>query len=307
MKAAALLARIIFVFFVVFSAPTGAAVICNSTATNCRFFVNDAGALVDSASGKTLAQSLGNVGMMADVSVYRYGEQYALIRESNLSSHGIIAIPVSESGGKVGFSSVYYISIDMIASSGRRQAKWSGKKVVTKFTEIDDGTWDVSNNLLKDSVIKKTKASGFPEMEISISTDKSLGEHCFAPFREGDDNFPIEFIACRGINNLIPEGENEFSGVVNHAIPIDVIIIKQGGSLIGKYRYLRRKNGWIGLRGAINQGGGINIQELDSSTGSIAASFSGAVGEGIISGDWISADGKRKLPFALYLQGFAGD
>ncbi|TKC85856.1 hypothetical protein FAZ69_21240 [Trinickia terrae] len=300
-----LAAHIICVFFVSLSAPTRAAVICDSTSKNCKFFINNSGALIDATSGKTIALDVGNTGMMADVSVYRYGAQYTLIRESNSNDHAIIAVPISQNGNDIGFKIAYYISIDMIASSGKQQAKWSGKKVISEFRKINGEIWTTSEKLLDNVAIKITHASGFPETTIYIATDE-LGdsEHCFAPFRKDGNNFPTEFISCRKVNTLLTDGENVFSGTIGN-IPVEMALSNRGDSLSGKYRYLRQNSGWIDLRGVISKNGEVSIGELDRSTEAVTASFSGVVRDGALSGHWVSADGRRALPFELYVQGFA--
>ena len=88
----------------------------------------------------------------------------------------------------------------------------------------------------------------------------------------------------------------EFYGEINSAIPIKVELKKIDGKVTGKYCYLKNCNAYLSLSGTIKDGViEVGEQEKNKITGAMKLNSSG---EGWLSGDWISAAGK-KMPILL--------
>jgi hypothetical protein len=147
--------------------------------------------------------------------------------------------------------------------------------------------------------------SGWRDIKLYVATGvrQSKGEECFVPLSK-DGPLTIYVMACRLLMPPAEDGDYDFLGVIGKNKFIDISLIKNGTTIVGRYRYLGNPNTFIKVDGTLAKDGSFSMIEFGEAGGGISGQFHGSIKEGRISGRWESADKSRNLPFSLYIQGF---
>lgn len=278
---------------------------CRGAAAQCALQLTSTGAIVERATGKVLVQNIGNQGMLADVSLLKFNDQYVLARESSTNDKSTLFIPLKMENNSLVYDSAYDFSISLINSSDDLGVRWSGVKAKIAWHAIDSGVWDRSYGETSKIYSTKEWLSKWPSPWVNISaTDKvRRTERCFIPFDNKESSLPVDLIACGAIDRYLTDGHYSLSGVIGARSYVSVDFDVAGHLIDGRYFYTKeRKN--IVLRGEVGGDGRIQVKEYAGSTGVLTGTFDGHVKNGIISGTWVSADKKKSLPFTLVPQGF---
>jgi hypothetical protein len=282
-----------------------AAVICQRNVTSCVLYLNDAGSLVDRSTGHPIAK-IGGLGAFSNTSVYKYGNQYAVVQENSSNDRLVTVIPLVRKNKEWISSSFYYFSISLVASSAKSKPLWLGSKIATQETKVGDDILERAGDLPSRQGHYTYVPSGWPSKNLYVATSarQSKGGRCFVPFDSQDGPIPIGFLACSSLKNPIRNGYHDFSGVIGNDIFIDVSLKKIGHNFSGNYRYLRDPNKLIRVEGTLSKDGSFSMREFSESGEAVFGDFRGSTAKGIISGKWKASDKSRSLPFSLYAQGF---
>ena len=87
-----------------------------------------------------------------------------------------------------------------------------------------------------------------------------------------------------------------FEGKINNKYGIVMQLLILGSDVSGTYHYTSRKSP-ITLSGTLDSDGSIRLEEKTG--GKITGQFAGTYTPSEISGTWISADGKTRMPFVV--------
>lgn len=284
-----------------------AAVVCHQDVSACDLFFDEAGSLVDRSGGRKIAENLGKIGIFSDVTIYKYGDQYALIQENHSNDRLFTAIPLTKKKDKWISSSVYYFSISLMQSTEKTGPLWVGRKITGPNLEIDEHTLDNAGNLASERKFYSLIPSGWPSAKLYVATDarNPKGEQCFVPFASQDSTIPIDAVACRPLSLPVENGNYDLSGSLDKNLFIALSITKHGDTVTGQYRYLRHPDRFLIIKGTLAQDGTLSLTEFSEKGSTPSGHFHGSIGTGKISGTWDSQDKSRHLPFSLYLQGFS--
>lgn len=297
----------ILAFFSVFCIfHVDAAVICHQDVGSCALYFDKTGSLTDRSTSTIITGNISNIGMFSDASIYKYGNQYALIQESRSSDRLVTVIPLSKTNNEWIFSSIYYFSVSLMASSVKSGPLWQARKIVTQKNRVSDDIWDRAGDLASERRFDYLVPSGWPDTRLYVASIERgpKGEKCFVPFDSLDSSLPINMIACRSINLPINDGHYDLSGVIQKNIFIDITFTKKGGVISGQYRRLKYPNKSIKIEGTLTQDGTLSMIEFGESDGGISGYFSGSIKSGKFSGEWEARDKSRRMPFSAYMQGF---
>jgi hypothetical protein len=292
----------------VYASLAEAGIYCEAENDSCNLYIDSKGALIDRYAHKAVADEMGEVGMLAGVSVIKYGgrAQYAIVRESFLSDRSTLVVPLQWNGGRWKLNAGYSISISMMASSRELGSRWIMREIRLKNREIDGQIWDRIYKQFSDTKVSTVRLSRWPYPLLPVSAVKAMHSvhSCYLPASGKDGDLPIESIACRSVVEILDGGDYEFSGAVGtHAIS-GMSIHRQGRLLSGCYRYAQYKEDCIQLRGEIRDNGSISLREFAGNDGGASGLFDGAISQGKFSGEWRAAGGERTFPFDFLLQGF---
>ncbi|WP_455287170.1 hypothetical protein [Cupriavidus necator] len=150
---------------------TFAATLCDSDAMACMLYSERSGSLVDRDTGKVVAHRIGNVGAFSDVSVYKYGNQYAIVQENHSNDRLVTAVPLTRENGIWSFDSVYYFSISLIESSAQTGPRWLARKLHTRKSVVDDDILLRAGELASERRTSPTKPDGWPNTKLYLATD----------------------------------------------------------------------------------------------------------------------------------------
>ncbi|MFS8976289.1 hypothetical protein PO002_17610 [Cupriavidus necator] len=286
---------------------TFAATLCDSDAMACMLYSERSGSLVDRDTGKVVAHRIGNVGAFSDVSVYKYGNQYAIVQENHSNDRLVTAVPLTRENGIWSFDSVYYFSISLIESSAQTGPRWLARKLHTRKSVVDDDILLRAGELASERRTSPTKPDGWPNTKLYLATDeqKNSGRSCFIPFESKNSPIPVGLIACRSANSLQHDGAHDLSGVIGRSDLIVVSLTKNGNEITGRYQHLDHPNQNIKLRGILYQDGTFEMTAHEEKGDSISGFFNGSIDSEKLSGEWRSGDKLRILPFSIYAQGFS--
>lgn len=301
----------IFVFLLTMVIPftVTAATVCNQIRTDCRYFINDAGALVDRKADQRVAD-IGSNESFTDVSIFKYGEQYVLVKESTSNDRALIAIPIEERNGRLLYSAAFYFSINLIDSTGRSAPVWDAHRVSKENAIVNSMIWSNVESTDRQRIrgpVPTVLTNGWPSTFVSIIGDVkgSASLNCFAPYSSGSDHFPIAEISCRSISVQISDGSYDLSGIIGKRMVISMHLEKNKDTLVGWYKYHSSSGGHIRLEGYISNIGEFKINEYGSTRDQITGTFSGEIRNGALVGNWQSSDGKKTFPTIFYRQGFS--
>ncbi|MCP2090347.1 UNVERIFIED_ORG: hypothetical protein J2Y81_006434 [Paraburkholderia sediminicola] len=297
------LLSILAVFYVTHAS---AAVICYKEVAACDLYLDKSGSLLDRSTGDVVANNVGNVGMFSDVSVYKYGNQYALVQENHSSDRLVTAIPLAKINERWVANSVYYFSTSLMASSAKSGPLWSGRKIVTQKLKVSDDILDRAGDLASKQQFSSLLPSGWPstKLYVATSTRETRSEQCFVPFSSEDSVLPLDLMACRLLKVPMNNGQYDLTGLLDNKHLIEIAVRKNGDSITGQYRYLHRSEKFIKVQGSLAQDGTLAMTEFGGKSGAISGYFHGVVVDGALSGEWVSPDKSRHLPFSMYMQGF---
>ena len=293
-------------FLVSYILTANSTTICSQYNTACALHFDRAGSLIDSTTKNRVAKEIDNPGVLFDTSIYKYGDQYALIRESRTSDRIVMAIPLNHRDKEWTFDSIYYFSISALASTGKPSSLWVARKISTPQSKIIDDILARAGDLASEQKFDSLVPSGSPDTILYISTDrhKEKGEQCFVPFDSQDSSMPMDLISCTPIKPPLNDGYYDLSGMIGKRIFIDMQFTKIGDSIFGEYRYPRRHDKPIRIKGTLRHDGTLAITEFGGAGGEISGYYNGSLDTGNISGKWESRDKSRNLPFSLYIKGF---
>jgi hypothetical protein len=283
-----------------------AAVTCQQGNADCDLYFDSTGSLVDRGTGNVIAKDIRNVGMLSDVAVFRYGNQYVLVQENHSSDRLVTAIPLARENQKWVSTSVYYFSISSTSSSEKQGPRWVARKIDAHQVAVRDDILDWAANLASDRRFNSLLPAGWPSTKLYVATSRGnpKGVECFVPFRFQGSVMPIDLLACRSLILPVSDGRYDFSGMIGKDLPVEISLSKKGHSINGEYRYLRYPNSLIRVEGTVTEDGELSMSEFAKKGGPVTGYFRGVIESGIISGEWNSADNARQLPFSLYVQGF---
>lgn len=284
-----------------------AATICHQVDASCALYFDETGSLIDRSMGKNIATGLSKIGIFSDVSIYKYGTQYALVQENHSNDRLVTAIPITKKKNKWISFSVYYFSISLMQSTAKTGPLWVGRKITGPTLEIDEHTLDNAGNLASEQKFYSLIPSGWPSAKLYVATDarNPKGEQCFVPFASQDSTIPIDAVACRPLSLPVEDGNYDLSGSLDKNLFIALSITKHGDTVTGQYRYLRHPDRFLIIKGTLAQDGTLSLTEFSEKGSTPSGHFHGSIGTGKISGTWDSQDKSRHLPFSLYLQGFS--
>ena len=301
----------IFAFFLMMAFPfaVSAATACNQIRTDCRYFIDDAGALVDRKDNERIVDIDSN-DSFADVSILKYGDQYVLIKENTSNNRVLVAIPIEEINGGLGYSAAFYFSIDLIASTGRSTPVWNAQRVAEETAHINSMIWKNAEPTDRWRIRKSVPTvptNGWPSMSVSFVGDvkQPASSKCFAPYSSDSDHFPIADFACRFISLPITNGPYDLSGIIGKRMLISMHLEKNSNILVGWYKYNSGSGSRIKLEGYISDMGEFKINEYGSAPDRITGSFSGQIRNGAFVGNWRSSDSKKTFTTIFYQQGFS--
>ncbi|GGC50419.1 hypothetical protein GCM10011400_42300 [Paraburkholderia caffeinilytica] len=257
--------------------------------------------------GKNIATGLSKIGIFSDVSIYKYGTQYALVQENHSNDRLVTAIPITKKKNKWISFSVYYFSISLMQSTAKTGPLWVGRKITGPTLEIDEHTLDNAGNLASEQKFYSLIPSGWPSAKLYVATDarNPKGEQCFVPFDSQDSTIPIDVVACRPLRLPVEDGDYDLSGVLDKNLFIAISITKHGDTVTGQYRYLRHPDKFIKIEGTLAKNGSLSLTEFGGKGGAVSGYFHGLIQAGKISGEWETPDKSKCLPFSIYQQGFS--
>ena len=300
--------QFILVIMFVYASLAKAGIYCEAENASCNLYIDSKGALVDRHADKAVADQIGEVGMLAGVSVIKYSgrARYAIVRESFLNDRSTLIVPLAWNGKKWTSSVGYSISISMMASSRELGSRWFMRKIKLKNREIDGQMWDRIYTQFSDAKFSTAHLSRWPYPLLPVSVAKGMHSvhPCYLPTSSKDGDLPIESIACQPIVEILDGKNYEFSGAIGaHAIS-SMSIHRRGRFLSGCYQYARYKKDCIQVRGEIRDNGAISLREFASNGDRESGLFDGAISQGKFSGEWRAAGSERAFPFDFLLQGF---
>ncbi|CAB3674111.1 hypothetical protein LMG24238_02260 [Paraburkholderia sediminicola] len=283
-----------------------AAVICYKDIAACDLYLDKSGSLLDRSTGDVVANNVGNVGMFSDVAVYKYSNQYVLVQENHSSDRLVTAIPLAKLNEGWAANSVYYFSISLMDSSAKSGPLWSGRKVVTQNLRVTDDILDRAGELASKQQFGSLLSSGWPSTKLYVATStlETRSEQCFIPFGSEDSALPLDLMACRPLKVPMNNGQYDLTGLLDKKYLIELTLNRNGNSISGRYRYLHRSDKFIKVEGSLAQDGTLSMTEFGGKSGGISGYFYGVVVDGAFSGEWMSPDKTRRLPFFMYMQGF---
>lgn len=224
--------------------------ICHQDVESCALYFDKTGSLTDRSASTVITGNISNIGMFFDVSIYKYGNQYTLIQESRSSDRLVTLIPLSKINNEWIFSSIYYFSVSLMASSEKSGPLWQARRIATKKSKVSDDIWDRAGDLASERRFNYLIPSGWPDTRLYVATRERgpKGEACFIPFEPMNSSLPIKMISRRSIRLPINDGNHHLSGVIGDNIFIDIFLEKSGGNFrkISKIKLLRsaHKNIW---------------------------------------------------------------
>ena len=200
------------------------------------------------------------------------------------------------------------------------------------FQDVSDGWWGTTSVLVKNATPKAMLyslqttglASGKEEklfnalaekMNLKISSDKNSAAGIYGKnhikLSLNDNRINITMISGGKNNSEIQDSTStteapqqaddtasteRFEGKINNKYGIVMQLRILGSEVSGTYHYTSR-NSPINLSGYLDNDGTIRLEE--KTDGKITGQFAGTYNSSEISGTWISADGKTKMPFVI--------
>jgi hypothetical protein len=300
--------RILAILIFMHASVSNAGIHCGANNASCALYMDVKGSLLKRDTNGVVASGIGEVGMLAFVSIVKYGKQghYAMVRQSLLNDRSTLVVPLKWDGEKWRMDVAYLASISLMASSRELGNRWLMRKIHVKDHKLDKLVWDRLYGQFSESMFSTVQLSRWPDPLFAVSSAKemhSLGS-CYLPSSSKDGDLAIESIACRPVTSILDGEDYEFSGAVGTQAISIMSIHRQGKSLSGCYRYAQYNDDCIEIRGEIQDDGSIILRELASPDGDESGLFRGAINHGKFSGYWRAAGAERNFPFEFLLQGF---
>jgi hypothetical protein len=282
-----------------------ASTVCSEEVTACELYIQEMENLVE-RSGKLIAGEL-NASILSSVDIYKYGEQYVLVKEAFQNDRNTRFIPLIRTSAGWRFSSVYSLRIDLVVSSQENGLKWSASMAKLPEAEVSGASFDAMEALPK-SQIRRVRLVKHLDPKLRASSvggqKAASAQPCFVPRVDKEAYLPIGTIACKPITGLKRDGQHDLSGHIGPNRFVDMSLRKNGSELSGELKDLNQTGSSFALRGNLSTDGKLALTAYDVG-GGVAGTLRGSMKDGRLAGDWApSNDGGPKLPFFLYLQGF---
>lgn len=290
--------------FAIIACSTYGAISCQGSQNACDIQLVD-NCLIEKSTRNVVAKNIVDQGILADVSLLKYGKQYALIRESLTNDKSTLVVPLRLVSGVWMYGSAYHFSTSLLNSSRKDGRRWFGLKSNFKPHAVDEGIWDFAYGETQKISRRDIHLSRWPAPWLRVLlSDTAQTEQCFVPFPGKNSSFPSEVVSCRRLAKLADGEAIDFSGIIGSSLTIQMRLRVSRDILEGEYQYLKYGKD-IRVRGRIDQEGAIEIEEMDEDAKGVGAIFSGRLIDGVIKGEWKSTKNQARAPFFLMQQGFS--
>jgi len=233
----------IYIFTLFWSIACFSAVDCGSNNAACTLQLTSTGALIDMSTGKKIVQSVETQGMLADVSLLKFNDQYVLVRESLTNDKSTILVPIKMKNNSWVYDTAYNFSISLINSSTDTGIRWSAVKAKIPQHPIDNSVWDISYDETGKISVPIESLSHWlsPWIKVSTAPQKEKVDQCFIPFIDKESLLPVDLIACGAIGNKLTDGNYSFSGVVGPKAYVEMNLNIENSRIEGNYFYIKKR------------------------------------------------------------------